>query len=120
MDRFPVGDDDDDFEATPPEGDREIGVVYNPDGTRWSPGPPKKGSLWLVLGSVTELLADLFGSFRKFFDTLTEESMAKYRYTRSAQTFHQQAAREIETLISGAYDATTTESGRGVGTGSAE
>jgi hypothetical protein len=101
---FSVGDDED---------EDEVGVGYNP-------GPPKKGSLWLVLGSITELLADLFGSFRKFFDALTEESMSKYRYTRSAQEFHQQAAREIETLISGAYDATSTEPSRGVGSGSAE
>lgn len=81
---------------------------------------PKKGNKWLVIGAFSELIGDLFKSFAKFFDTLTDESLAKFRYERNKQDFMIQASREIEMLTSGKYDATTTESGRGVGTGSAE
>lgn len=81
---------------------------------------PKKGNQWLVIGAFFELIADFFKSFAKFFDTLTDESLAKFRYERNKQDFMIQASHEIEMLTSGKYDATTTESGRGVGTGSAE
>lgn len=104
MMRFPVGDDDDD----------EIGVMHEPL------IKPKKASKWIVIAAFFELIGDLFKSFAQFFDALEDESLARFRYERSRQDFHEQAAREIEMLTSGAYDATTTESGRGVGAGTAE
>lgn len=101
MERVPIEDDDD-----------EIGVVNYPK--------PKKASKWIIIATFLELFADLFGSIRKFFDALEDEALARFRYERSQQDFHEQAAREIEMLTSGKYDATSTESGWGVGTGSAE
>jgi hypothetical protein len=80
----------------------------------------KKGSKWAVIGAVFELIGDLFKSFAKFFDVCMDASLTKFKYERQQQEFQQQASREIEMLTSGAYDAATTESGRGVGTGSAE
>lgn len=71
---------------------------------------PKKGNKWLVIGAFSECIADLFKAFAKFFDTLTDESLAKFRYERSKQDFMIQASREIEMLTSGKYDATSTES----------
>lgn len=103
MMRFPVNDDGFD-------DDDEIGVVYNPDGTKWVPSAPKKSNLWIIVGGFLELIGDLFKCFGKFFDTLTEESLAKYRYEQSQHAFQQQASREIEMLTSGDYDAATTES----------
>lgn len=81
---------------------------------------PKKGNKWLVIGAFSEFVADLFKAFAKFFDTLTDESLAKFRYERNKQDFMEQASREIEMLTSGKYDATSTESGRGIGSGTAE
>ena len=81
---------------------------------------PKKGNKWLVIGAFFELFGDFFKSFAKFFDTLTDESLAKYRYERNKQDFMIQASREIEMLTSGKYDATTAESSGSVGSGSAE
>lgn len=100
--RFPDDDDDDDVIVAAP-------VVK-----------PKKASKWIIIAAFFELIGDLFKSFAQFFDALEDESLARFRYERSRQDFHEQAAREIEMLTSGAYDATTTESGRGVGTGTAE
>jgi hypothetical protein len=80
----------------------------------------KKGSKWVVIGAFFELIGDFFRSFAKFFDTCTDASLTKFKYERQQQEFQQQASREIEMLTSGAYNATTTESGRGVGAGSAE
>jgi hypothetical protein len=102
--RFPVSDDDDD----------EIGVLYEPK------IKPKKASKWIVIAAFFEMIADLFGAFHKFFDALEDESLARFRYERSRQDFQEQAALEIEMLTSGKYDATSTESGRGVGSGSTE
>lgn len=102
MDRFPIDDDDDDLDEAP--------VI----------SAPKKGNRWLVIGAFFELIGDLFKSFGKFFDTLTDESLAKFRYERNKQDFMIQASREIEMLTSGEYDATATESSRGFGAGSAE
>lgn len=102
--RFPDDDFDDDAEAYAPT----------------PPGSPKKGAKWLILGAFFELIGDLFKAFSIFFGSLTEESLAKYRAERNRQAFAEQASREIEMLTSGKYDATTTESGRGIGTGSAE
>jgi hypothetical protein len=107
MDRDPIYDDDDDDSMKLPESPLAF-------------GSPKHGTKWLVLGAFFELIGDLFKAFHNFFDSLTEESLAKYRAARYRQAFAEQASREIEMLTSGAYDATTTESGRGVGTGSAE
>jgi len=103
--RFPIDDDDDNDELVP---------------FPVPPGSPKKGTKWLILGAFFELIGDLFKAFAMFFSSLTEESLAKYRSERNRQAFAEQASREIEMLISGAHDATTTESGRGVGAGSAE
>jgi len=74
---------------------------------------PKKGNKWLVIGAFFELIADLFKSLSKFFDTMTDESLSKYRYERNKQDFMIQASREIEMLVSGEYDATGTEPSRG-------
>lgn len=81
---------------------------------------PKKGNKWLVIGAFSEFIADLFKAFAKFFDTLTDESLAKFRYERSKQDFMEQASREIEMLTSGDYDAATTESGGSFGSGRTE
>ena len=81
---------------------------------------PKKGNKWIVIGAFFELIADLFKTFSKFFDTLTDESLAKYRYERNKQDFMIQASREIEMLVSGEYDAAGTESSRSKRSGSAE
>lgn len=104
MSGFPIDDDDED----------EVKAFPAP------PGSPKKGTKWLILGAFFELIGDLFKAFTNFFDSLTEESLAKYRAERNRQAFAEQASREIEMLTSGKYDATSTESGRGVGTGTAE
>lgn len=69
---------------------------------------PKKGNQWLVIGAFFELIADFFKSFAKFFDTLTDESLAKFRYERNKQDFMIQASHEIEMLTSGKYDANQT------------
>jgi hypothetical protein len=95
VDRFPIDDDDDD-EPTP-----------------LPTGSPKKGTKWLVLGAFFELIGDLFKAFHGFFDSLTEESLAKYRAERYRQAFAEQASREIEMLTSGKYDATSTDTSRG-------
>lgn len=102
MERFPIDDDDEDFDDAP--------VLP----------APKKGNKWLVIGAFFELVGDLFKSFAKFFETMTDESLAKFRYERHRQDFMEQASREIEMLTSGKYDATSTESGRGIGSGTAE
>jgi len=102
--RSPFDDDDED----------EVPVLATP------PGSPKKGTKWLILGAFFELIGDLFKAFTNFFDSLTEESLAKYRAERNRQAFAEQASREIEMLVSGKYDATSTEPSRGVGSGSAE
>lgn len=104
MNGFPIDDDDED----------EVKASPTP------PGSPKKGTKWLILGAFFELIGDLFKAFTNFFDSLTEESLAKYRAERNRQAFAEQASREIEMLVSGKYDATSTESGRGVGSGAAE
>ena len=102
--RFPIDDDD----------DEELVPFPTP------PGSPKKGTKWLILGAFFELIGDLFKAFAMFFSSLTEESLAKYRAERNRQAFAEQASREIEMLVSGKYDATSTEPSRGVGSGSAE
>lgn len=102
MERFPIDDFDD--EDMP----NFMGMA--------SPNPPlspKKGTKWLVLGAFFELIGNLFKAFYGFFDSLTEESLAKYRAERARQSFAEQASREIEMLVSGEYDATSTESSRG-------
>lgn len=81
---------------------------------------PKKGNKWLVIGAFSEFVADLFKAFAKFFDTLTDESLAKFRYERNKQDFMVQASREIEMLTTGKYDATSTDTSRSLGSGSAE
>lgn len=81
---------------------------------------PKKGNKWLVIGAFFEFIADVFKAFAKFFDTITDESLAKFRYERNKQDFMIQASREIEMLTSGKYDAATTESSRGIGSGTSE
>lgn len=103
MERFPTDDDDD-----------ETDVAYAPALS------PRKGSKWLILGAFFELIGNLFEAFHEFFDSLTEESLAKYRAERARQSFAEQASREIEMLVSGKYDAPTTESGGSVGSGTAE
>jgi hypothetical protein len=80
---------------------------------------PKKGNKWLVIGAFFELIADVFKSLAKFFDTITDESLSKFRYERNKQDFMIQASREIEMLTSGEYDAPSTEPSRGIGSGSA-
>lgn len=93
MERFPIDDDDEDMPNF-------MGMA--------SPTPPlspKKGTKWLVLGAFFELIGDLFKSFHNFFDSLTEESLAKYRAEHARQAFAEQASREIEMLTSGKYDA---------------
>lgn len=109
MDRFPIDDDDDDL-------DDAMGLKADP----LSSGSPKKGAKWLVLGAFFELIGDILKAFYSFFDSLTEESLAKYRAERFRQAFAEQASREIEMLTSGMYDATTTESGGSLGTRPAE
>ncbi len=74
---------------------------------------PKKGNKWLVIGAFFECISDMFKAFAKFFDTITDESLAKFRYERNKQDFMIQAAREIEMLTSGDYDAASTEPRRG-------
>ena len=81
---------------------------------------PKKGNKWLVIGAFFELIGDMFKSFAKFFDMITDESLAKYRYERSKQDFMIQASREIEMLVSGEYDAAGTESSRSERSGGVE
>lgn len=103
MERFPIDDDDDE--------------VVMPVAL---PVSPRKGSKWLVLGALFELIGNLFQAFHGFFESLMEESLAKYRAERARQAFAEQASREIEMLTSGKYDATSTESSRGFGTGSTE
>lgn len=104
MSDFPIDDDDDD----------EVDVKSPP------PLSPKKGTKWLILGAFFELIGELFQAFHNFFESLTEESLAKYRADRARQSFAEQASREIEMLVSGKYDATSTESGGSVGSGRAE
>lgn len=111
MERFPIDDDDDDMQSLP----NFMGTV-----SATPPLSPKKGTKWLVLGAFFELIGDLFKAFHGFFGSLTEESLAKYRAERARQTFAEQASREIEMLVSGKYDATSTESSRGFGSGTAE
>lgn len=113
MQRFPI-DDDDDFEFDPEDG----GIPATKLDTLVT--AYKKGSKWVIIGAFFELIGDFFKSFAKFFDVCMDSSLTKFKYERQQQEFQQQASREIEMLISGAYDATTTESGRGVGAGSAE
>jgi hypothetical protein len=81
---------------------------------------PKKGNKWLVIGAFFELIGDMFKAFAKFFDMITDESLAKYRYERNKQDFMIQASREIEMLVSGEYDATGTESSRSERSGGVE
>jgi hypothetical protein len=69
---------------------------------------PKKGNKWLVIGAFFELISDILKTFAKFFDTITDESLAKFRYERNKQDFMIQASREIEMLTSGEYDAAST------------
>ena len=69
---------------------------------------PKKGNKWLVIGAFFELISDILKTFAKFFDTITDESLAKFRYERNKQDFMIQASREIEMLTSGEYDASST------------
>jgi hypothetical protein len=69
---------------------------------------PKKGNKWLVIGAFFELIADVFKAFATFFDTMTDESLGKFRFERNQQDFMIQASREIEMLTSGEYDAPST------------
>lgn len=85
-----------------PDDDDDVVVDNTP------PVKPKKASKWIVVAAFFELIGDLFKSFAQFFDALEDESLARFRYERSRQDFHEQAAREIEMLTSGAYDATTS------------
>lgn len=103
MEKFPIDNDDD-----------EVYDLMNPI------VKPRKVSLWIVVAAFFELIGNFFKAFSQFFDALTEESLARFRYARSTQEFQEQAAREIEMLTSGVYDAPTTESGGRVGSGSAE
>lgn len=66
----------------------------------------RKASHWLMLAAVIEMIADVFGVFHKFFNTLEDEVLANYRWKRSRFEFAEQAAREIETMTGG-FDATT-------------
>lgn len=104
MDHFPIDDDDDDFDDSK--------SAFLPTGS------PKKGTKWLVLGAFFELVGELFKAFHGFFESLTEEALAKYRAERYRQAFAEQASREIEMLVSGEFDAPTAESSGSVGSGS--
>jgi hypothetical protein len=104
MDRDPIYDDDD---------DDSMRLTESP----LASGSPKRGTRWLLLGAFFELIGDLFKAFHSFFDSLTEESLAKYRAERYRQTFAEQASREIEMLTSGKYDAASTDTSRSIGSG---
>lgn len=80
----------------------------------------KKGSKWVVIGAVFELIGDFFRMFAKFFDVCMDASLTKFKYERQQQEFQQQASREIEMLTSGDHDASSAESSGSFGTRGAE
>ncbi len=92
------------------------------DAPEFAPKPPVKGSgsKWLVLGSFFELITNIFKAFAQFFDSLTDESLATYRRAQNKDKFVLEASREIEMLINGDYDATTSQARTGFGTGTSE
>lgn len=92
------------------------------DAEEFTPRPPvnRKGGRWLVLGSFFELMTNICKAFAQFFDSLTDESMSQYRNQRNKDEFISQASREIEMLISGEFDATTSQARTGFGTGTSE
>lgn len=74
-----------------------------------------RATKWMVLGAFFELITDIFKALAKFSDTLTDESLAKYRRQRNKDEFIQQASREIEMLTSGDYDAATFQTSSSIG-----
>lgn len=80
----------------------------------------KKRPLWLIVGAFFELISNILKAFTGFLDIASDASLQRFTWRNERERFMQQAAREIETLTSGDYDASTFSTGRSVGSGAAE
>lgn len=80
----------------------------------------KKHPLWLVVGAFFELIGNILRSFAGFLEVLQDISLQRFTEQNDRERFIMQASHEIEMLTSGVYDATGTESGGSVGSGTTE
>lgn len=68
---------------------------------------------WLFVAALLEVIVDISMAFHKLFSVGRDAALQKYRFDNERQKFMTEAAQEIESLISGEYDATTKQtSGR--------
>lgn len=96
-----MDDDDDDFDEVPVP-------------------PAKRPNFWIVVSAFFELLATFCKAGGRFFDTVEEEFLTKWRYDREQRQFQLEASRAIEMIVSGDYDAPAISTSRSVGPGASE
>lgn len=66
---------------------------------------------WLFVAAVLEVFVDVFMAFYKLFSVSRDAALQKYRFDNERQKFMTEAAQEIESLISGDHNATTSPTG---------
>lgn len=75
--------------------------------------PAKKPNPWLALSHFFELISQLFHAFYGFFDALSCYAAASGVWKQQQDEFQMAASRDIETITSGGFDATTGSTGTG-------
>lgn len=76
----------------------------------------EKENLWIVLASFLDMIAAIFHAFHEFFTNCSMTAASRYMYETNQRRFFEEASKDIEAIV----NATSTESGRGVGSGTAE
>lgn len=77
---------------------------------------PVKGNAWYIVSGLMELTAGIFHAFYNFFDTLSSIAAHRYVWEKEQRKFFEEASKDIEAIV----NATSTESGRSIGSGGAE
>ena len=77
---------------------------------------PVKGNVWYIVSGLMELVAGIFHAFYDFFDTMSSIAAHRYVWEKEQRKFFEEASKDIEAIV----NATSTESCRGVGSGTAE
>ena len=96
MDRIPMDDEDNALFIPQPKGEKENG--------------------WVVLAAFLSMLGGIFHAIHEFFDTMSMTASSRYLWKINQRRFFEEASKDIEAIT----NATSTESGWGVGSGRTE
>ncbi len=84
------------------------------------PVPLKPANFWIIVSAFFELLATVCKAGGRFFDTVEDEFLTKWRFDRQQRAFRTEASQAIEMIATGRFDATTDATSRSIGTGRSE